>query len=190
MTRRRNLNPDSYYHVVMRGNNRQPIFGTHRDMLELMRIFERVHDQYAFHLLAYCFMTNHYHLLIKTESASLSKIMGLINRRYTYFYSKRYDHVGRIYERRYFAKEVKSYPGLLAVSKYIHRNPINTKEPLVGRIEWYPYSSYPYYFNESKKPPRYLQTHILKEYLPSPYKNTNQAYCDFCNIVPVQQTIR
>lgn len=189
MTRRRNLNPESYYHVTMRGNNRQPIFGSHRDMEELMRIFQHAHDRYPFHLLAYCFMTNHYHILIKTESASLSKIMALINRRYTASYSKRYNHVGRIYQRRYFAKEVKSYPGLLAVSKYIHRNPIDTKEPIVQRIEWYPYSSYPYYFEESKKSPRFLKTQILKEFLPNPYEKTNQAYCNFCNMVPVHHTI-
>lgn len=189
MTRRRNLNPDSYYHVTMRGNNRQPIFGTHRDMEELMRIFQHAQDRYPFHLLAYCFMTNHYHILIKTESASLSKIMALINRRYTASYSKRYNHVGRIYQRRYFAKEVKSYPGLLAVSKYIHRNPIDTKEPIVQRIEWYPYSSYPYYFEESKKSPRFLKTQILKEFLPNSYEKTNQAYCNFCNMATVHHTI-
>lgn len=189
MTRKRNLNPDSYYHVIMRGNNRQPIFGTHRDMLELMRIFQHAHDRYPFHLLAYCFMTNHYHLLMKTESVPLGKIMGHINRRYTASYSKRYNHVGRIYQRRYFSKEVKSYPGLLAVSKYIHRNPINTKQPLVNRLEWYPYSSYPFYFDESKKAPRFLKVDILKEYLSHPLEKTNAEYCSFCNMVPVQQTI-
>lgn len=188
MTRRRNLNPDSYYHVIMRGNNRLPIFGTHRDMLELMRILQHTHDQYPFQLLSYCFMTNHYHLLMKTESVPLSKIMAIINRRYTAYYSKKYNHVGRIYQRRYFAKEVKSYPGLLAVSKYIHRNPLNTQKPLVNRIEWYPYSSYPFYFDESKEAPKFLKLDLLKEYLPHPHEKTNVNYCDFCNKVPVQQT--
>ena len=173
----------------MRGNNRQPIFSTHRDMLELMRIFQNAHDRYSFRLLAYCFMTNHYHLLIKTESVPLGKIMGYINRRYTASYSKKYNHVGRIYQRRYFAKEVKTYQGLLAVSKYIHRNPINTKEPLVNRLEWYPYSSYPFYFDGSKKAPRYLKVDILKDYLPSPYEKTNADYCSFCNLAPVKQTL-
>ena len=189
MTRRRNFNPDSYYHVTMRGNNRLPIFGTHQDIEELMRIFQHAHDRYRFHLLAYCIMTNHYHLLIKTDGTSLSKIMAHINRRYTTAYSKRYNHVGRIYQRRYHAKEVRSYPGLLTVSKYIHRNPINTKEPIVQRIEWYPYSSYPFYFDGSKTPPRFLKVQVLKEYLPNSFEKTNQDYCKFCNIAPVHQTI-
>ncbi|SEM85439.1 REP element-mobilizing transposase RayT [Paenisporosarcina quisquiliarum] len=189
MTRKRNLNPDSYCHVIMRGNNRLPIFGAHRDMLELMRIFEYAHDQYPFHLLAYCFMTNHYHLLMKTESESLSKIMAHINRRYTSSYSKRYNHVGRIYQSRYFAKEVKSYSGLLAVSIYIHRNPINTKQPLVNRLEWYPYSSYPFYFEESKNAPKFLKRDVLKEYLPHPLEKTNAKYCEFCKKTPVHHTI-
>lgn len=141
----------------MRGNNRQPIFGTHRDMLELMRIFQHAHDRYPFHLLAYCFMTNHYHLLMKTESVPLGKIMGHINRRYTASYSKRYNHVGRIYQRRYFSKEVKSYPGLLAVSKYIHRNPINTKEPLVNRLECIHIAPIHFISMKVKKPQGFLK---------------------------------
>ena len=108
MTRRRNFNPHSYYHVIMRGNNREAIFKSHEDMVELMRALLHVHDRYPFTVLAYCFMSNHYHILIKPTKDPLSKIMALINRRYSDSYSKRYNHVGRIYQKRYFAKEVRS----------------------------------------------------------------------------------
>ncbi len=145
MTRRREFNPDSYYHVIMRGNNRQPIFSTKEDMNELKRAFSYVHDRYPFTILAWCFMTNHYHILIKPKEDSLSKIMAMINRRYNYSYSKRYGHVGRIYQKRFFAKEIASAHGLLVVSSYIHRNPIQTSTPLVTRLAHYPYSSFPYY---------------------------------------------
>ena len=90
----------------MRGNNRQPIFGTPEDMNELKRAFFYTHERYPFTILAWCFMTNHYHILIKPKEDSLSKIMAMVNRRYCHSYSKRYNHVGRIYQRRFFAKEI------------------------------------------------------------------------------------
>ena len=180
MTRKRQFNPHSYYHVIMRGNNRQPIFSTQEDMFELLRAFQHVHNNYPFTILAYCFMTNHYHILIKPTKDPLSKIMSLINKRYSDYYAKRYHHIGRIYQKRYFAKEVDSRTGLLAVSSYIHRNPIDTKKPMVDQLEWYPYSSYPFYFNETKIPPPFLEREILKELLPPPMEKTNLAYCQYC----------
>ncbi|MFJ5768900.1 transposase [Psychrobacillus sp. NPDC093180] len=118
-------------------------------------------------------MTNHYHILIKPMKDPLSKIMGLINKRYSDSYAKRYNHIGRIYQKRYFAKEVDMRLGLLAVSSYIHRNPIDTKQPMVEQLEWYPYSSYPYYFDETKPPPLFLDTEILKELLLPTMEKTN-----------------
>lgn len=180
MTRRRQFNPHSYYHVIMRGNNREAIFRSHEDMMELMRALLYVHSRYPFTVLAYCFMTNHYHMLIKPTKDPLSKIMALINRRYSDSYSKRYNHVGRIYQKRYFAKEVNSRKGLLAVSSYIHRNPIDTKKPMVERLELYPYSSYPFYYYKIKDPPPFLNRNFLKNLLPYPMEKTNQAYCQYC----------
>ncbi|MGM0897052.1 MAG: hypothetical protein ACQEV0_04080 [Bacillota bacterium] len=49
----------------MRGNNRQPIFKTKGDMFELKRPFSHVHNDCPFIMLAWHFMTKHYHLLIK-----------------------------------------------------------------------------------------------------------------------------
>ncbi len=164
----------------MRGNNRQPIFGSHRDKLEMMRIFHYVYDKSPFEILAYCFMTNHYHLLIKSQRDPLSKIMALINRRYSSSYSKRYNHVGRIYQRRYFAKKVDSPIGLLTVSNYIHRNPIETKQLMVERLEWYPYSSYPFYFEENKPAPPFLNRDVLKKHLPATFEKSNAGYCSYC----------
>lgn len=105
--------------------------------------------------------------------------MGFINKRYSDYYAKRYNHIGRIYQKRYFAKEVDSRTGF-AVSSYIHRNPIDTKQHMVEQLEWYPYSSYPFYYNETKTPPLFLNREILKELLPPYMEKTNHAYCRYC----------
>ncbi|HEX5564497.1 MAG TPA: transposase, partial [Sporosarcina sp.] len=104
MARRiRYWNPYGYFHVTMRGNNRQAIFQTEEDKLNLMRAFEYAYDKYTFSMVAYCIMPNHYHLLIQSE-VELSSVMARINRRYSDYYAKRYDHVGPIYEKRCYSK--------------------------------------------------------------------------------------
>ncbi len=180
MTRRREFNPNSYYHVILRGNNRQPIFKTKEDMRELKRAFLHVHQDYPFTILAWCFMTNHYHILIKPLQDPLHKIMALVNRRYSASYAKRYRHIGRIYQKRYFAQEVDSRLGLLTVSSYIHRNPIQTKVPMVEKLVQYPYSSFPLYWDETLEAPSFLDRELLRELLPEPFEKTNLAYAMYC----------
>ncbi|KXH86105.1 transposase [Sporosarcina sp. HYO08] len=181
MTRRkRDWMPNAYFHVIMRGNNRQNIFQTKEDQMQMIRAIEFAYDKYPFTMLAFCIMTNHYHLLIKSEEAELSKIMARINRRYSDYYAKRYNHVGRIYQRRYFAKHANGPDAILAISSYIHRNPIDTQVPMVKNLEDYSYSSFPYYANEKLVPPRFLKTDVVAKFLPNPLEKTNEAYCHYC----------
>ncbi|WP_244890351.1 hypothetical protein [Planococcus glaciei] len=82
--------------------------------------------------------------------------MSLVNRRYSASYEKRYrHHVGRIYQKRYFAKEVDSRLGILTVSSYIHRNPVETKVAMVARLKEYPYSSFSLYWDDTLEAPAF-----------------------------------
>lgn len=110
-------------------------------------------------------MSNHFHLLIRSED-DLGKIMARINRRYRDYYSKRYRHVGRIYQRRYYAKMIDDSKVLLIVSHYIHRNPIETRIPMVSQLFSYPHSSYPKYNETSPSTLPFLETEFLPTLLP------------------------
>lgn len=177
--RKRDWRPHAYYHVGMRGNNRDNIFQTHEDKIHLMRAMEYTYAKHPFTLLAYCIMSNHYHLIIRSET-NLSKIMAYINRRYSDYYSKRYDHVGRIYEKRYYSGLIQSPQALLSISSYIHRNPIDTTIPLVQNMEDYPYSSFMYYKHNNLTPPPFMNTNLIATYLPNPLTKTNESYCLYC----------
>ncbi len=76
--------------------------------------------------------------------------MAIVNRRYTDYFKKKYRYSGFLYDSRYFAKMVTSPAALLAVSRYIHRNPIETKVPIVERLERYRHSSYPFYYTDTE----------------------------------------
>lgn len=178
--KRRHWHPNMYYHVVMRGNNRQNIFRNSDDLRELFRIFHYAYDKYPFSIVAYCIMTNHYHLLIQSPEVPLGKIMSIINRRYSEYYKKRYNTSGFLYDSRYFAELLISPRSILAVSRYIHRNPIETKVPIVSHMELYENSSYAFYkFTKSTTHP-FLHLHILPTLLPTSFNQTNEDYCKFC----------
>jgi len=69
-----------FYHVVSRGNNREELFLNGEDFSTFLQILQKVFEQKAFKVTAYCLMTNHFHLLIAPQEESLSKIMSLVNK--------------------------------------------------------------------------------------------------------------
>jgi putative transposase len=127
--------PGGIYHVAMRGNNKQIIFHNNYDMGAFLRIVTHAYDKHNFQIYAYCIMNNHFHFLIRSDQTHLSKIMMNINRRYSDYYRKKYEVVGQIYEKRYYADRVRGPRAFTSISSYIHRNPIDTKISLVNKME-------------------------------------------------------
>lgn len=163
----------------MRGNNRANVYNDEQDKYHLMRCIGEARERFDFTIVAFCIMSNHFHLLIQSED-ELSRIMARINRRYSDYYSKRYRHVGRIYQRRYYAKAIENPNVLLIVSRYIHRNPIETVIPMVTDLSHYPYSSYPNYEQPTRELPPYLDPSILPQLLATPFTKDAEGYCRYC----------
>ncbi|WP_142827177.1 transposase [Planococcus soli] len=177
---RRIWNPDAYEHVVMRGNNRQAIFQGEADKAAFFRVLTYAHNKYPFTILAYCLMTNHYHLLIKSPEVPLGKLMALINKRYSDYYKKKYNYSGYFYESRYYSNKAITHKSTLAISRYIHRNPINTAEPMVEDMKDYPYSSYRLYAASHRSPYDFLDLTYLPTILLPPYSSCLADYLLYC----------
>lgn len=177
---RRIWQPEIFYHVTMRGNNRQVIFEDEGDFALFFRAMHNTYEKYPFTLIAYCIMNNHYHLLIRAQDVPLSKIMASINKRYSEYYKRKHNYFGQLYETRYFASMVSDPISLLNVSSYIHQNPIKTATTIVHRMENYPYSSYKYYFHQVRPQYAFINT----QYLPSIIKRYPEIkaknYCMYC----------
>jgi REP element-mobilizing transposase RayT len=71
------------YHITSRGNARQAIFLDEKDFADFSRVLCSVVKRYHFILHAFCLMNNHYHLLIETPYANLSRGMRQLNGLYT-----------------------------------------------------------------------------------------------------------
>ncbi len=50
----------AFYHVIVRGNQRQRVFGDDRDRLAYLERLEQYRERFGFSVYAYVLMANHY----------------------------------------------------------------------------------------------------------------------------------
>jgi len=128
------------YHVVLRGNNKQTIFEDDEDNKMFLVTLEEYKKQSGYKLFAYCLMGNHVHLLLKTEKEALGEIFQRIGASYVYWYNRKYDRAGHLFQARFKSEVVETDNYLFAVLRYIHQNPLKAR--MVTRLEDYVWSSY------------------------------------------------
>ena len=75
--------PGAVYHITSRGNAREPIALADDDREDFIHVLGAVVERYSWRCYAYCLMTNHYHLLIETPTANVSRGMRQMNGLYT-----------------------------------------------------------------------------------------------------------
>jgi REP element-mobilizing transposase RayT len=119
----------AFYHVIVRGNQRQRTFQDDRDRIAYLERIEHYRQRYGFRLYAYVLMANHVHLLMETKSVPLSKIMQGIQFSYTQSYNRRHRKVGHLFQGRYKAILCDRDAYLLELVRYIHVNPGRLRVP-------------------------------------------------------------
>jgi REP element-mobilizing transposase RayT len=136
----RHLVPGEYYHLYNRGNNRQNIFFERENYLYFLKQFRHVVAEETVHVVAYCLMPNHYHLLVYLREDGLSKAMQRFTMSYTNAMNRRYGRCGSLFQGRFQTIHVDSDAYLLQLTRYIHLNPV--RACLVQRPEEWEFSSY------------------------------------------------
>jgi len=127
------------YHVTARGNERRALFRAAGAREEYLRLLARCREKFRFELLAYCLMTNHVHLAIRSGEEPLSRIMARLHSVYAEWFNHRYERVGHLFQGRYKASLVPDDRYLEALLRYIHRNPVSAR--IVSHAAEYPWSS-------------------------------------------------
>lgn len=131
------------YHVMLRGVNRMDIFLDHDDKAKFLEILGNMNSEGEYTLYGYCIMDNHVHLLIKEEKDPISRTMKRICISYSYYFNKKYERVGHLFQDRFRSERIESEDYLLACIRYIHNNPIKAlivEEP--SDYEWSSYNAY------------------------------------------------
>jgi putative transposase len=142
--------PAAYYHVTLRGNHRQEIFFSAEDRNLLNDIVADVIPHYGARLHAYCWMTNHVHMLVQVGDTPLGRIMLRIASRYARELQARFHTTGHLFERRYHAVLVDADTYLLELVRYIHLNPVRAS--MVSLPADYPWSSHHAYLGQRNEP--------------------------------------
>ncbi len=143
-----------------RGRRGEKIFEGKDDYLSFVEILEELAEVFNVNIAAYCLMTNHYHLLVKTPDANLSRSMRHLNSLYTQRYNRRHGYDGPLFRGRYKSILVESDSYALELVRYIHRNPFEAG--IVDSLEKYPWSSHKPYMSDAKKWKWLYKSYILK----------------------------
>lgn len=140
----RMLSSTNVYHVILRANER-------RNSSMMMKTgsascrFSKKKDNGGWFLYAYCLMRNHVHLLVNSGGSELSRLIKQTNTSYAFYFNKKHQRVGHVFQDRYRSEAVEDERYLLALVRYIHNNQI--KAGVVKVPSEYPWSSYRDYVN-------------------------------------------
>ena len=151
MPRRPRLHiPGAHYHVTLRGNHRQDIFFRDNDRRLLDRYVAEALDPTRVRIHAYCWMTNHIHLLVQVSNVPLGAFIQRIGTRYARAVQRRIPTTGHLFQCRHHAMLVDVDTYFLQLLRYIHLNPV--RAGLVGDPGDYPWSSHHAYLGTASTP--------------------------------------
>jgi putative transposase len=127
------------------------VFHVAEDRQMYFALLDRHSSQFGLSLLGWCLMTNHVHLLVRSEKVdSLTRTMKRTQSEYAFYVNrKHYRANGHLWQSRFYSCRVEG-PYVWMTLRYIELNPVRAK--LTVAAEEYPWSSAPYHFGRASAP--------------------------------------
>ncbi|MBW1824790.1 MAG: transposase [Deltaproteobacteria bacterium] len=163
----------AYYHVLSRGNEQRKIFTDDEDRLLFLELIGEMSERFDIEIYAYVLMTNHYHVLLKTQKANLSESMQWFGLTYSRRYNIRHRRRGHLFQGRFKSFLIENDAYLNQLSYYIHRNPL--RAGVIERLSDYKWSSYLTYAY-GKKSEKWLKTKLILSQYKGIKKERYKAY--------------
>ncbi len=156
--------------MTSRGNGRAEIFWSDDDRQRFLGQLAHHLQSTAVSLYAYVLLDNHFHILVRTPRANLSAFMQRLLTAYALYARYKHRRPGHLFQGRFKAKLVEGDAYLLAVTRYIHLNPVKIAacrrmngQQRLDRLEAYAWSSYGGYAAAGKVQ-EFVTYDVLKEY--------------------------
>lgn len=160
--------PGAVYHVMNRGDRREPIFRDEADRQEFIRALGEACGKTGWQVHALCLMPNHFHLVVETPRGNLVAGMKWFLGTYTGRFNRRHKLFGHLFSGRYKSLVVDgSGSGYLkTVCDYVHLNPVRAKLLTSKQaLRQYPWGSWPQYLKGAAKRWPWLRVdRLLGEY--------------------------
>ena len=156
--------PGAIYHVMNRGDRREPIFLDDVDHEKFLTTLAEACAKTDWQVHAYCLMGNHFHLVIETPNPNLVVGMKWFLGTYTARFNRRHKLFGHLFSGRYKSLVVDGSGNgyLRTVCDYVHLNPVRAKllrpEQKLTDFMW---SSWPDYLKPPEQRPRWLRVDRL-----------------------------
>jgi REP element-mobilizing transposase RayT len=156
--------PGAIYHVMNRGDRREPIFHDDSDRRLFLQTLEEACDKTGWQIHAFCQMGNHFHLVPETPQPNLVEGMTWLLGTYTKRFNRRHKLSGHVFGGRYKDLIVDgSGSGYLrTVCDYVHLNP--QRAGLLApdqKLSAYRWSSYPEYLKSPGRRRKWLRVDRL-----------------------------
>jgi REP element-mobilizing transposase RayT len=156
------------YHVMNRGDRREPIFKDDKDREGFMATLGETCAKTGWQVHALCLMPNHFHLVVETPQPNLAAGMKWFLGTYTSRFNRRHKVFGHLFSGRYKALIVDGGGNgyLKTVCDYVHLNPARAKllTPELP-LQAYRWSSWPEYLKSPARRPAWLRVdRLLGEY--------------------------
>ncbi|MBS3872463.1 MAG: transposase [Firmicutes bacterium] len=133
----REKSPTGYYHIMMRGIDRDFIYQSSKDKTYFVDLLKEAEQ---LDIVAYCLMDNHVHLVVQGDIVALSLALRKLNIKYAMHYNFVNKRVGHVFQNRYRSEIVEDDKYLAHLIRYVHNNPV--KAGLVAEARQYRWSSY------------------------------------------------
>ena len=140
----------AFHHVMNRAGARRLIFAAAAHRNVFFEVLQHVVATDEIQVHAYCLMSNHYHLLVRTPKQNLSAAMQRLSSMFTRSFN-RIKHIdGSLFRGRFKSIIVGHDDYLRQLFRYIHRNPVAAG--MVKTPQEYKWSSYRSYKARAQKP--------------------------------------
>jgi len=155
------------YHVIVRGIGQQNIFHQEDDFQRYLETTKKISLESGVSVLGYCLMTNHVHLLLREDDGDISVYMKRLGISYAYWYNRKYERIGHVFQDRFKSECVEDDAYLLTVIRYIHENPV--KASIISKPEEYEWSSY---YKADRNTVTFPDTSLILRIIHNAKKNT------------------
>lgn len=112
------------YHLFARGDNKAHLFRDDDDFAHFLTVLRAGLTRFGIECLAYCLLSNHYHLLVKPYQHSVSRLMQQVNGTYCQWFNRRHGRVGHVLQGRFGSRIIDHHEYLLNAVKYVAMNPV------------------------------------------------------------------
>ena len=113
--------------MTARGDHRQEIFSEEGDHGRFAELLEEMSERFRVGVMAYVCMGNHYHVMVRTPEANLSRAIQWLNISYSVWFNKRHRESGHVFQGRFKSIVVEGEAWGLELSQYVHLNPVRVK---------------------------------------------------------------